>query len=592
MKSGIVALVCSAAMLTFAGGYLLFGPKEAPKPSAYASKEKPESAADAKDAAKDKEKEKEKETTPKEPDALTSTGEFAMPPGGGVWPWPVGGWPDVRALPVSLTQRVDRDNNARSAAVNQIAGKAVVLLWNSGFKKKDSRGTHVVWADLNTGQATHQWQLSDQYFLAFDLHPDGRRFLGRSNGGDQRQRNTLHMWTIAAGDKLPVRTWQPFKDSDTMSTNTLEYDTVRWAGFVGQQHLVTVCGAGSLTLWHVDTLQKVGVFSEAKGYPAVTPDGNRLVFATADSLVLLDPVAGRVVGSRFVGELAKDPVVAFDPSGTRIACGGTGKITILDLKSGRISNAMAAELKFKERHSFELVPCFGWAGDKHFYCDGELFDMDTPIPIWRYQSSNWTSTRGPQLWAVAQGFPDKETALRQFSLPHPAFANRVKEALKQPGLFALRPGDAVRIDVSGVPADQQAEVQSSLEKGAAKVGYVPSASAPVVIQASVDTRGTKERITYTVGGSSIPCSYTDRPARLKIIKNSKVLWTQSSSHSPPYLITFSSKTTVEQYVRDNFGDPDYKLFEQPLPGVIRGDGTKNVLGTSELTATGIRERKY
>lgn len=518
---------------------------------------------------------------PQTPVAEARPGELVLPADGGVWPWPLGQWPEVQARPVLLTKAlVEREYTVRSAAVNPRAGKAVVLLWENDFKKK-THGTHVLWCDLPSGQMTHRWKISDKYYAAFDLHRDGQRFLLRDS---HTEKHILEMWTIAAGDKLPQYTWKPCAASNRGENG------VRWAGFVGANHVVTVCDDGILAVWRLDTMQRVGVFANVSGFPTVTPDGERLAFATGENVAVLDPAAAKVIGVRYVGALAKDPVLAFDPRGKTLACAGNGQVTLLDLGGGQVWNAMIAELKLDSDH---FLSDFGWAGDQHFYHNGHLFDLHTPIPVWRYLHPKWIAPRGPHVWAVAHGLGDKETALRTFTLPHPTVATKVAEALRQPGLFALRPGDPVAIDVSGLPADRQAEIKATLERRAAKLGYVSAPSSAVVFQASVDKTGTESSITYQFGGSSVKCPYMQYHARLKILKNGKLLWHQSSCHTPPFLITVMGKNDIQQMVKDQYGGPDYKVFtDPPLPGVIRGEGSKNVLGSSELTASGVRDSRF
>lgn len=74
-------------------------------------------------------------------------------------------------------------------------------------------------------------------------------------------------------------------------------------------------------------------------------------------------------------------------------------------------------------------------------------------------------------------------------------------------------------------------------------------------------------------------------ARLKIVREGKVLWEASSCHEPPFTIVFNRD------VSGAFGDPDYSLFaKRPLPGVIRGDNTKAALGQTDVGADGLRDR--
>jgi hypothetical protein len=91
-----------------------------------------------------------------------------------------------------------------------------------------------------------------------------------------------------------------------------------------------------------------------------------------------------------IGHPPDGPVLAFSPDAKTLAVGGTGRTVLLDLTSGEV-------------------------------------------------------------WAVAAPLvtPGKEKVitLRAYTLPHPEVQAKIDKKLARPGVFALRPGDAVTIDV-------------------------------------------------------------------------------------------------------------------------------------------------
>jgi hypothetical protein len=254
---------------------------------------------------------------------------------------------------------------------------------------------------------------------------------------------------------------------------------------------------------------------------------------------------------------------------------------------------MAAELDPKPIR--QLLPTFGWAGGRYFFNHGNLFDLANPIPIWSYYRPEWTMPRGRQVWALVSSADKKGLALRPFTLPQPSVQERVAAALKRFSIFALRPGDPIRIDVSGIVSAKQAEIMATLERRASALGYHPADDAPVVFAASEEKQGTTERVLYsytfiiTSEKEGTPFTYTKRPAYFKITKAGKVLWETSGFVGPPQRIDYKKGDSTHL---TNCGGPDYEIFAKSvIPGVIRNDKEMTTLGRSELTAEGIRERK-
>src|SRR5262249_61628614 len=167
------------------------------------------------------------------------------------------------------------------------------------FKKKTS-GVRLLWCDLPSGRVTQEWVLPNKYCAPFDLHADGRQIIVRRLGIQHVENEALELWTIAPDGQLHLRTWMPHW-SQTPKPDPRSYYTkavVRWAGFVGRDHIVSVCEDGELHIWERQSLRRVGSFMGVLGLPAVTPDGTLLAFVTGEDIALLDPAAGKIIGAR------------------------------------------------------------------------------------------------------------------------------------------------------------------------------------------------------------------------------------------------------------------------------------------------------
>jgi hypothetical protein len=569
----------------FAGCSKSNGPEIATvAPDAF-EKPKPAEKEDKPDAVPDDEREAEVTTRKVE-------GKLALPADGGELPI-IAATP-VKATPVPLTQLLPDTLHPHNAAISPAAGRAVIALWENDFKRKKN-GTHLFWCDLKIGKVTHTWDASTHFLGLFDIHADGRQILLRKSDYSERDRHILHLWTIAEDGRLLRKEWEPYyagqpfdgepRDNDAHHTRLPDAD-VRWAAFVGAEHVVTVCGGGELKVWERESLKQVAVFSGVVGLPAVTNDGEEVAFITGERLALLDRKSLKISAARHVGKPPDNPVLAFRADGKRLAVAGTGRAIIVNLDGNTSWNAMLPEFRLQYQG---LLPGFGWANDRAFYFQGDLYDMEVPIKTWHYGVPHWSTARGGQVWAVTHALGDKESALRVFKLPHERAEQVILSAEKRSDLFALRPGDAVRVDVSGVPRERQKEVNDILERRVKEVGYHLDVSAKTVFVASVDTVGKKVSKTYEIGKKSVTGTYNERWARLKIVQNGRVLWEAASTDSPGILIMIPNGTDPVEYI-SRFGSPAYSVYSKhPLPGLLRAAKDDKPLGHSQFFASGIVE---
>jgi hypothetical protein len=262
------------------------------------------------------------------------------------------------------------------------------------------------------------------------------------------------------------------------------------------------------------------------------------------------------------------------------------------LTTGLVTIAFTAELELGGIH--QLPPAFGWAGSDHLYLNGQLYDFHTPIPVWSYGRPDWASVHGGQVWAVADGTDERGAALQSFTLPQPGLQVRIDAAFRKANVFVLRPGDPVRIDVSGLAAEKHDEIRALLERRARELGYRPAANAAVVLQASEDKTGSTEHRHYghrnLVGfvTDSMTFTFTKRQAHFRILHGGEVLVEKSGYVFPPDVITYHSGMSTHL---SEYGGPQYAIFaETPIPGVIRRDKRTGALASSYLSVAGVRER--
>ena len=301
-------------------------------------------------------------------------------------------------------------------------------------------------------------------------------------------------------------------------------------------------------------------------------------------MALLDPTAGRITDVRRIGPPPPYPVLAFNPEGTKLAIGGNGEVLILELSGGSVQHAPLPKLRVTDNGIYDRS--FAWAGKGYLYADQQLYDPSFPLPVWEYRGAEQMQVRGWQMWMSISTPKLNTSTIRAFTLPHIDPRSQISSARSNAGQFALKPGDHIRIDVSGVPADRQAEVKAALEKRLKEIGYVPDGNGSATLLATVDIVGIKSSITYV---AREPVPFVRHPAKLQLVLNGKELWSEGWSTPPPLFPQPLPNEPMQVCLeRCGAGSPNYDLFKiAAIPAYFPIPTAPAVaLGSSRLAAEG------
>ncbi|OWK45274.1 hypothetical protein [Fimbriiglobus ruber] len=495
-----------------------------------------------------------------------------LPADGGAWPWKLAAAPvEQPAKPVWFNGHGTAETRTTGVVVSPSAGRAVAVLTKTTPKQFTN---HLIWCDLGTGQTTGQWSL-DGDCVPLDIHPNGRQVLlrrERSRSGDIMGAR-IELWTLAADQAPKIQRW--FVDPDHAPAQT----TLTWGGFVGGNRVATLTAAGRFEVWAADTLARVGWFDAVPCVPAVSPDGTAVAVQVPTGVALYSATTGTVVGTRGVPEIPTYSIFAFRPNAGAIACVGEGRVVTLNLESGATATTRMTDLHPYTSHR---QPEIGWADSRHVFAHDTLYEIGVALPVWKYSRAVWAKPVGRQVWALVPPRNERDLVLTAFDLPHPAAKQVDSNAESRPGVFVLKPGDAIKIDVTGVESPRRDETYAALEKLVRTTGYRPAKTAAASLVATVDLDGPTRKYT-TIDlldrGLSGDLTYKERHARLKLVKGDAILW-ENAATTPPGSDDPDSTTYKT-------GTPDYRLYSRAaLPAFIRGQADLPTAPESYLTPRG------
>ena len=173
---------------------------------------------------------------------------------------------------------------------------------------------------------------------------DGRAILSTSSQPG-RDRTILRLWLIGSDLQLRRQAWtatsarhEGVRQEPGVRTDTVEAVEIRWAAFVGDR-IASSSRLGQLRIFDAEGVKPLFTLEGSPGRPALTPDGSKIALFTGNAVTLVDPAAGTVVSTCWIGPLPPQPVLAFSPDGAKLAIGGNGKALLVNLASGDVQQA-------------------------------------------------------------------------------------------------------------------------------------------------------------------------------------------------------------------------------------------------------------
>jgi hypothetical protein len=400
----------------------------------------------------------------------------------------------------------------------------------------------------------------------------------------------LQLWRIDNGSVARSASWTPFQgETEERSFGRHEKSHAAVSNAVPltgphvmllsqQGHLAVVDIAARTPVWHAELGREFSV--------DVTADRSLMAIMQGAAIMIVRAATGEVLSQTMIPGKPHIawPRIRWSPSGKHLAVCHLSSLRVLDVESGdwvheyeRPGPPIAAHGLDYPHEEFLLLD------------NSQLLHLPTKIQVCDYQNAHWIGTLGGTTFVCIQdgngGF------LGPQAIPHAKAAELLQTAQQDPDTFLLGPGAKVAIDVTGVPAQYQADARSGLEDVLAKAGFQVAPAAPVSIVAKVEGP-TQEAVQYIARGAYVVNKYL---SRVTLVWQGKDLWTTSGTNIPGVLSTERGETIQQKL--DKLGQaPSLHVFRNAqLPRFVqrlREDGTpqrSTALMVSRFTLQGLQD---
>ena len=174
------------------------------------------------------------------------------------------------------------------------------------------------------------------------------------------------------------------------------------------------------------------------------------------------------------------PMLAFSPSGNKLACIAGDRIVVWEMATGKVEKDFT-------------LPGLWIHGAIDFPDDGFLLGQPTiPDRIGEPDQALALRRRGEYMHAgwdkfFAPSGNERGGLLLAAKLPHAEAADMLKKALKQPDLFVFHKGTTVKLDVAGIPDPaERTKAEESLTKKLQDLNCSVDPSAEVEVVAWIE----------------------------------------------------------------------------------------------------------
>ncbi len=306
-------------------------------------------------------------------------------PAGNEWNVTVGDSPDpakgVKQRPISVAPKTNFFEKVEGVVLSN-DGKRAAIGYNTDEPRPDGV-TRVVVLDLENAQP-FGWAANPGKMSPLAMSDDGSQLLMKSNEFGFGKQDRLELWSLTESGIKKNLIFQPYNDAQGPDRD------VKWAAFLDDKKIVTVSNKGMLAVWELGKGKPLYAMALAGGcIPALSPDRKLLGFATDGEVGVLDVAEGAVLGIQG-RERSPWPVLAFSPSGKKLALASIEKLWVYDTATGNpLCQALVTGMNPDGKLLFPDED-YVLAGGQH------LVDVAKEVKVWSYdpQPGNQPITAG------------------------------------------------------------------------------------------------------------------------------------------------------------------------------------------------------
>ena len=482
--------------------------------------------------------------------------------------------PKLSSKIISLPAKTDFFEGAKALVMNKASRRAVV-----GYSLNDHKSgghTRLVLCDLEKGRLLGAGVTSGQ-FIPLALHNDGLQVLVRRDDPGGGNQDRLELWKLGRDGVDKILQWIPYDDQKGGERE------IKWASFIGDDRVATVSGGGKLAVFDAKTAQPIYWLQIAGGcLPGLSPDNKYIAFSTGKEIGVLDAAAGEVVALQSAPQMHW-PILAFSPSGQRLACCAFDKVYVWEFANGE----MYREMPLTGMHVMGKI---AWPSEDHLLLgDHFLVDLENQVRLWQYDGHDLVQTLGGLCWFVVSQGANQGGALVPSKVPHANVEDTLRKAMADPTFFVLKPGVTVSINTNGIADPAQREVvMGALARKLEANGFRVGSNGTIELVASTEVGGERE-VAYHSFGSFGSRTYKIREhiSRLKFMYGGQPAW-QTESVNIPGILHLKEGQRVEDVLREH-ERPNFAFFERvELPKLLTKPSGGVTLGKSQVTVSGVR----
>ena len=492
-------------------------------------------------------------------------------------PWPINAYAKSNSpiREVKLTKHLPKKHRFIGLTVSEQNSLAVATFMDS--TEQDKYDTYALTIDLAHGKVQSKWSVPD-FTQPISINSDGTKVLFWRTDGVNSGREILYVGQRkSTHEDFELSQWQPFEKEGAKPGNYDKSIRVKWASFVGQR-VVAVNEEGRLLVFDKLKGKVLKQMSGVEGFPTLTPDQKKVVFVLKQNVLLFNPSELAITHALTLDEIPEHPILSVDPLAKKLLIAGTGKAIVVRLDDLSCNRVQIDKLETKGQR---ITPDLAWFGNSLFFYNDQLFDFDSPMPVWRLGATDELQLVGDSLWGITNNgrIDATDYKLQRFELDATRILSEIRQAYQTSDVIPFRSGDSVRIDVSELPLEHRENARTALQQSLKQAGYIVAPTAKVKAVAKLGELVDSD-ITYQYGRDSKTFDYRRQSAELSIEKDGKRLWGQAKTHSPPGCIL--KDRLEDKAVVAKWGKPDFSVYAGKIPTFMLHPGSTGYLGRTYL----------